>query len=162
MRGARPRGRSGQLLPVVSQVVKATLDETHPDLPVGEPADERTQQLLRLVDQPFGEMDLKRRTGVTPGGGHARGAPTLPRAYRVLVLHQVPQQRVALLADVVQVDVGERVAAVLVFVNWTCWDHSTSANRARVCVRVRVEAHPAPGARGRWRPGWGGAAGGGS
>lgn len=33
-------GRNNLLSPVVSQVVKATLDETHPDLSVGEPADE--------------------------------------------------------------------------------------------------------------------------
>lgn len=38
--------------------------------------------------------------------------------YRVLVLHQVPQQRAALLADVVQVDVIHGMAAgVLVFMD---------------------------------------------
>lgn len=42
----------------------------------------------------------------------------MAEAYRVLVLHQVPQQSVALLADVVQVDVGHGVAAgVLVLVD---------------------------------------------
>lgn len=45
-------------LPVVGQVVKATLDEAHSDLPVGEPADEGTQQLLRLVNQTVRKMNL--------------------------------------------------------------------------------------------------------
>lgn len=36
--------------------------------------------------------------------------------YRILVLHQVPQQRAALLTHVVQVDVGDSVAGVLVLV----------------------------------------------
>ena len=31
--------------------------------------------------------------------------------YRVLILHQVPQQSVALLTDIIQVDVGDGVAA---------------------------------------------------
>lgn len=42
--------------------------------------------------------------------------------YSVVVLHQVPQQRVALLANVVQVDVGHGVAArVRVFVRGRTW-----------------------------------------
>lgn len=42
----------------MSQVVKATLDEAHPDLPVGEPADERAEQLLRFIDQTLRQVDL--------------------------------------------------------------------------------------------------------
>ena len=38
-------------------------------------------------------------------------------SYRVLILHQVPEQRVALLAHVVQVDVSHGVARVLVLVD---------------------------------------------
>lgn len=49
----------GSLLPMVGQVVKATLDEAHPDLSVREPTDERTQQLLRFINQTFGQMNLK-------------------------------------------------------------------------------------------------------
>lgn len=49
----------GSLLPVVGQVVKATLDEAHPDLSVSEPTDERTQQLLRFINQTLGQMNLK-------------------------------------------------------------------------------------------------------
>lgn len=43
---------------MMSQVVKATLDEAHSDLPVGEPTNERTQQLLCLVDETLRQMDL--------------------------------------------------------------------------------------------------------
>lgn len=49
----------GSLLPVVGQVVKATLDEAHPDLSVSEPTDERTQQLLCFINQTLGQMNLK-------------------------------------------------------------------------------------------------------
>lgn len=45
---------------MMGQVVKATLDEAHSDLSVGEPADQRTQQLLRFVDQTLREMNLNR------------------------------------------------------------------------------------------------------
>lgn len=43
----------------MGQVVEATLDEAHADLSVGEPTDQRTQQLLGLVDQTLGQMDLR-------------------------------------------------------------------------------------------------------
>lgn len=92
------------------------------------------------------------------------------RSYRVLVLHQVPQQRVALLADVVQVDVGDGVAArVLVLMDGgTYGEIRALAGSAPVLRQDGLNlvfgdgAHLAPGARGRWRPGWGGAAGGAS
>lgn len=49
------------------------------------------------------------------------------KSYRVLVLNQVPQQSVALLTDVVQVDVSHSVAAgVLVLMDGrTCREKST-------------------------------------
>lgn len=37
--------------PVVGEVLQAALDKAHADLAVGEPAHQRTQQLLRLADQ---------------------------------------------------------------------------------------------------------------
>lgn len=46
-------------LPVVGQVVEATFDESHSDLSVGEPTDERTQQLLCLVNQTLRQMNLQ-------------------------------------------------------------------------------------------------------
>ena len=49
-----------QHTPVVGQVVQAALDEAHADLAVGEPADQRAQQLLSLVDQALRQVDLKR------------------------------------------------------------------------------------------------------
>lgn len=49
----------GHSLPVVGQVVEATFDESHSDLSVGEPADERTQQLLCLVNQTLRQMNLQ-------------------------------------------------------------------------------------------------------
>jgi len=62
--GAGPRrsaDTTSSLLPVVCQVVKATLDEAHADLPVGEPADQRAEQLLRLADQTLRQVDLTDR-----------------------------------------------------------------------------------------------------
>lgn len=46
---------------MMGQVVEATLDESHSDLSVGEPADEGTEQLLCFVDQTLREMDLRTR-----------------------------------------------------------------------------------------------------
>ncbi len=40
--------------PVVGEVLQTALDEAHADLTVSEPADQRTQQLLGLIDQAFG------------------------------------------------------------------------------------------------------------
>lgn len=39
--------------PVVGEVLQTALDETHADLTVSEPADQRAQQLLCLIDQAF-------------------------------------------------------------------------------------------------------------
>lgn len=58
---------------MVGQVVKATLDEAHPDLPVGEPADERAQQLLGFVDQTLGQMDLKDTDQKSDGASRVQG-----------------------------------------------------------------------------------------
>ena len=58
------------LLPVVCQVVKATLDEAHADLPVGKPADQGTEQLLCLTDQALRQVDL--RETWSPLGGKRR------------------------------------------------------------------------------------------
>ena len=51
------------LLPVVCQVVKATLDEAHADLPVSKPADQRAEQLLCLADQTLRQVDLRETEG---------------------------------------------------------------------------------------------------
>lgn len=37
--------------PVVGEVLQTALDETHADLAVSKPADQRTQQLLGFIDQ---------------------------------------------------------------------------------------------------------------
>lgn len=47
---------------MVGQVVEATLDETHSYLSVGEPTDERTQQLLCFINQPLRQMNLETHT----------------------------------------------------------------------------------------------------